>query len=381
MNSKNIYLILGVLIVTYIGAQAVPKLIYAESGHNHEEGDHDSHKGHKSERKKDPHAGHDHGEEDHGEKADSHKGHDDHGKKSDSYEGHDDHGEKSDSHEGHDDHGEEGVINLDEESRSMIQLKTERVSKRKLGGHLKVYGKIAKDTENYSYITFEGEGVVKSVKTQLGKLVNKGDKLLTIRKDDGELVDIKSNLHGLVLSIFAKPGDRVDSLSSLLSIIDVDTLRATIDIYERDLRLIKVGQKVSLTTAAYPNKKFKGKVVYISPQVDEHTQAIKVRVDVDNPDHLLRLGMFVSGELIYASGKKVLAVPLTAVQQLNGEDVVFVAEDGNNLKLKEVALGRISNDYVEVLKGLNEGETVATQGSFYLKSEQAKEAFGDGHNH
>jgi len=376
MNFKNIYLILGFLIVSFVGAQAVPKLIYAESGH-----DHDSHKEQKSERKKSSHDGHDHGEEDHAEESDSHKGHDDHGNKSDSHEGHDDHGEKSDSHEGHDDHGEEGVISLDEESRSMIQLKTEKVSKRKLGGHLKVYGKIAKDTENYSYVTFEGEGTVESIKADLGTIVNKGTKLLTIRKVDGTLEQIKSGIHGVVLSIFVNPGDRVDSLTSLLSIIDVDTLRATIDIYERDLRLVKVGQKVTLTTAAYPSKRFKGKVVYISPQVDEHTQAIKVRVDVDNPDHLLRLGMFVSGELIYASGKKVVAVPLSAVQQLNEENVVFVAEEGNNLKLREVVLGRNVNDYVEVTKGLNEGEIVVTQGSFYLKSEQAKEAFGDGHNH
>ena len=284
-------------------------------------------------------------------------------------------------HEGHDDHEEEGVINLDEEARSMIQLKTEKISKRSLGGHLKVYGKIAKDTENYSYITFDGEGVVGAIETDLGGIVNKGTELLIIRKADGTIEHIKSEIHGVVLSIFVKSGDKVDSLTSLLSIIDVDTLRATIDIYERDLRLVSVGQEVKLTTAAYPNKTFNGKVVYVSPQVDEHTQAIKVRVDIKNPDHLLRLGMFVSGELIYASSEKVLVVSLNAVQQLNEEDVVFVAEEGNNLKVREVVLGRTVKDNVEIKKGLNKGEVVVTQGSFYLKSEQAKEIFGDGHNH
>ena len=57
------------------------------------------------------------------------------------------------------------------------------------------------------------------------------------------------------------------------------------------------------------------------------------------------------------------------------------AKAGNNLKVREVFLGRTINDYVEIKEGLNEGEVVVTQGSFYLKSEQAKEAFGDGHNH
>jgi multidrug efflux pump subunit AcrA (membrane-fusion protein) len=324
------------------------------------------------------HEGHQRGSHEESQEEDSREEHSDHGEKR---EGNDGHKDAADSHEGHDDDGDEGVINLDEEARSMIQLKTEKVQQRKLSGHLKVYGKIAKDTENYSYITFDGEGKVESIDVKLGAIVSKGEKLLTISKNDGASEDIVSQMHGAVLSIFAKQGDRVDSLTSLLSIIDVDTLRATIDIYERDLRLVKVEQKVLLTAAAYPDKEFIGEVVYISPQVDEHTQAIKVRVDVDNPDHLLRLGMFVSGELIYASNKKAIGVPLDAIQQLNGEDIVFVTEDGNNLRLREVVLGRSVNDYVEIIKGLNEGETVVTQGSFYLKSEQAKEAFGDGHNH
>lgn len=343
----------------YIWSVSGVPIVSAAAKDEHYHGEHGDHKGSK--------------EDDlHGEDQDAGERHDQGEHKED-----DDH----DDHKGHDDRGEERVISLDEESRSMIQLKMEKVSKKNLAGHLKVYGKIAKDTENYSYITFNGEGQVEKIEVALGSIVNKEDKLITIRKADGALEYIKSRIHGAVLSIFVKSGDRVDSLTSLLSIIDVDTLRATIDIYERDLSLVSVGQDVVLTTAAYPNKKFNGKVVYISPQVDEHTQAIKVRVDIANPDHLLRLGMFVSGELIYASGKKVLAVPLAAVQQLNEEDVVFVAEEGNNLKVREVVIGRTVNDNVEIKKGLSEGDVVVTQGSFYLKSEQAKAAFGDGHNH
>ena len=263
----------------------------------------------------------------------------------------------------------------------MIQLQTEKVSRRKLGGKLKVYGKIAQDTENYSYATFNGDGRVKEVYIGLGAIVDKGDPLISIIKDDGNVEQVTSDMHGAVLSIFVKPRERIDRLTSLLSIVDVDTMRATIDIYEKDLRHIRVGQKVHLTTSAFPDKKFEGEVVYISPKVDEHTQSIKVRVDVKNPDHLLRLGMFVSGDLVYASDKTALAVPVSAIQQLNEEDIVFVAQDGDNLKLNEVTLGQTSDGYVEVIRGLKEGDMVVTQGSFYLKSEQAKESFGHGHAH
>jgi cobalt-zinc-cadmium efflux system membrane fusion protein len=102
---------------------------------------------------------------------------------------------------------------------------------------------------------------------------------------------------------------------------------------------------------------------------------------VDNSEHLLRLGMFVSAELIYGSDKKVLAVPQSAVQELNGEDIVFVMEDKNRFVLREVALGQSFGDYVEIKKGVQEDEQVVTQGSFNLKGEQAKESFGDGHAH
>lgn len=349
---------------------------HGQEERNHEENrseqpnydDHDEH-GHKEPDSYGSHDDHRWQKED-----DGHENHDDH-------KGHDDHGAEGDSHSSHDDHGEEGSINLDEEAQSMIQLKTEEVQKRKLGGKLKVYGKIAQDTENYSYVTFDGDGRVKEIHVGLGALVDKGDPLISIVKDDGTIEQIVSDLHGAVLSIFAKPRERIDRLTSLLSIVDIDTMRATVDIYEKDLRHIQVGQKVLLTTSAFPDKQFEGKVVYISPKVDEHTQSIKVRVDVDNSAHLLRLGMFVSGELIYATDKTALAVPVAAIQQLNGEDIVFVAAEGNSFELNEIILGQKSDGYVEIKKGLRDGERVVTQGSFYLKSEQAKEAFGDGHNH
>lgn len=300
-------------------------------------------------------------------------------------EGHGDEGEhdKHEGHAGHDDHGEEHaeLLTLDAEARAMIRLQTEAAAPRRLGGVLRVYGKIARDTENYAYVTADDTGVIESIHTRPGDIVDRGDGLFTIRLTDGSTHTLTSEMHGTVMSVFVNPGERVDRLTSLLSIVDVDTMRATIDIYEKDLRHIRVGQKVILTTSAYPDRKFKGEVVYISPQVDEHTQSIKVRVDVDNPQHLLRLGMFVSGELIYAADKTALSVPIAALQQLSGEDVVFVAGQDDRLIMREVILGESSGGYTEIRQGLKEGEHVVTQGSFYLKSELAKESFGHGHAH
>lgn len=287
---------------------------------------------------------------------------------------HEEHGEEGEA--GH----EEGMIELDQEAQEMIQLKTEKAEMRVLEHRLKVFGKIAKDTEEHSYVTAE-EGIIEKIHADLGATVEKGAPLLTVRKSDGTFEDIPAEIPGVVLAVYVRPGDHVDRLKSLMSIVNIDRLRVTVDVYEKDISFVKVGQKAQIESIAFPGKKFEGEVVYISPQVEEDSQAIKVRIDVDNSEHLLRLGMFVSAELIHGSDKKVLAVPQSAVQELNGEDIVFVWEDKDRFALREAALGQSFGDYVEIKKGVEEDERVVTQGSFNLKSEQAKESFGDGHAH
>lgn len=284
---------------------------------------------------------------------------------------------------GHDEEGEghkEGVVELDEEAQKMIQLETAKVEKRLVEKRLKVFGKIAKDTEEHSYVTAD-EGIIEKIHLDLGATVEKGTSLLTVRKADGSMQEVLSEHPGIILAMYVKRGDHVDRLKSLMSIVNIDKLRVTVDVYEKDISYIKIGQKAEIESIAFQGKKFSGEVVYISPQVEEESQAIKVRIDVDNSEHLLRLGMFVSVELIYGSDKEVLAVPQSAVQELNGEDIVFVMEDINKFALREVALGQSFGDYVEIKKGAQENEKVVTQGSFSLKSEKAKESFGDGHGH
>ncbi len=287
-------------------------------------------------------------------------------------------GGKEEAGHGHD--GEEALM-LDEQARQMINLRLARVEKKALKGRLKVFGRIAKDTANYSYARIDGEGVVERITTDLGRVVDPGEVLLVVRRSDGSLEEVKAPIHGIVLSIFVRPRDRVDSLTSLVSIMDVDVLRATIDIYEQDLRFVKEGQKVLLRVSAYPEKVFEGTVRYISPQVDEKTQSIKVRVDVDNKEHLLKLGMFIYGDLLYgAKDHAVVVVPDSAIQELNGESIVFVSEN-DRLEVREVTIGRKVDGYTEIRDGLEAGEYVVTQGSFYLKSEKAKASFGGGHSH
>lgn len=330
--------------------------------------------------------GHDHGGENHREaseeKHDEAKGHDDHGHDNKSHaeeegEGeHDGHG-----HEEEGEHHEENMMELDAEAREMIGLETVKVQMKTFGDRLKVYGKVAKDTEQYSHITYANEGIVEEVHVELGDIVDDGTELLTINQPNGVSDTIKSSEHGTIISIYVKKGDKVDRLKSLVSIVNLDHLRATIDIYEKDLRFVKIGQKVEVMSIAYPETIFHGKVVFISPEIDEESKSIKVRVDVDNSTHLLKLGMSISGELIYHTDRESLIVPKSAIQLVNNENVVFVPKEKDEIEVREVTLGHSVGDAVEVKSGLSEGELVVVHGSFYLKSEREKGSFGDGHAH
>jgi multidrug efflux pump subunit AcrA (membrane-fusion protein) len=138
-------------------------------------------------------------------------------------------------------------------------------------------------------------------------------------------------------------------------------------------------------TTAYPGKKYQGAIKYVSPRVDVHTRTIKIRVDVENPDHTLKLGMFVSGTIDYTSSEKYLTVLNSAMVDMDGGSVVFVpeADHQNEYEMRSLALGRVGESYSQVLDGLAEGEQYVAQGAFELKAEIVTEALGGhaGHGH
>ncbi len=284
-------------------------------------------------------------------------------------------------HEGHDDHGNEGKgLHVGDEMQKTIGLTFEKTQLREYTEKIKVYGEIAQDTDKYTHITSEYDGVVKKIYVQTGSIIDSNEAILSITKDDGTIEAISAPHHGTVIAIHVKAGEKIDNLRSLSSLADLDKLRVSFDVYEKDLRFVSVGQDVNVYSTAYPDKVFKGKIVFVSPRIDKHTQTIKIRAEVDNFDHLLRLGMFVTGNVIFTTGGKVLSVSQKAIQQIDHEYIVFVSE-GEEFKAQEVKVGREFGEFIEIKQGLHEGDQIVSKGSFALKSEMQKGAFGDGHNH
>jgi RND family efflux transporter MFP subunit len=135
-----------------------------------------------------------------------------------------------------------------------------------------------------------------------------------------------------------------------------------------------VGSPATVTAAPYPGLTLKGQVNYIDPQVQEETRTAKLRVEIPNPGAQLRLGMYVDVGVVEESTSAAVLVPKTAVQVVGAQSVVYVASTGTPGRFVErkVELGDTSGDQVSVLRGLQPGERVVTDGAFFLRAERER---------
>ncbi len=197
------------------------------------------------------------------------------------------------------------------------------------------------------------------------------------------LLPILSPLSGIVIFRDVVRGAHIEPEKVLLTISDLNTLWAHLDVYEKDIPLVTPKSRVSIKSDLYPDRSFPARITYISNLIDEKLRTMKIRVEVDNPENLLKPNMYVQGVLFIEvnDGKGVLAVPEQAVQNLEGEKIVFVRESAETFTVRHVRIGDRVGSRRIILAGLGEHEDVVLNGAFTLKSELSKSKFGSSHVH
>lgn len=190
--------------------------------------------------------------------------------------------------------------------------------------------------------------------------------------------ELHSPASGRVVECRVSAGEAVDTAEVLFVVADNATMWLLAEVYARDLRLLREGAPVLFTVDGLPGVSFEGRVNWISSQVDARTRTVRVRADLPNDDGLLRANMFGEARLVVHDDANVLSVPSEAVQTDGCCQIVFVREDEAVFAPRKVTLGASASGYVEVLKGLAEGELVATTGSFLMKTEILKGNIGAG---
>lgn len=183
-----------------------------------------------------------------------------------------------------------------------------------------------------------------------------------------------SPFSGIVAEKDISIGEMVSPERSIYTIADLSTLWIQLDVYEKDLARVQIGQDVVLSTESYPQETFHGNVTYIGSLLNETTRTVSARVEIPNPQGRLKPGMFATA-VIAAQGQFAttgLTIPESAVQRVEDAMVVFVPNGDGVFRKRPVTLGKKGEDWVEVREGLQEGEQVVTVGSFTLKSELLK---------
>lgn len=173
--------------------------------------------------------------------------------------------------------------------------------------------------------------------------------------------------------------EQVRPTSSVFTIADLSSVWITADVYEENVPLLQSleNSKIQITNSAWPDRVFDATVFFTGEIMDEKTRTISLRAVADNPDRLLKPGLFVD---VLVPGKyesAVLMVPTNAVQEHEGHPFVFVHQDGDHFAKRDVVLGAKTQDGVEIVSGIVAGDRVVARGGFILKSRLLAELLGE----
>ena len=147
----------------------------------------------------------------------------------------------------------------------------------------------------------------------------------------------------------------------ILSLHDIDTVRILIEVVEKDVPLVKIGQKAELRAEAYPDRVFEGTVTRIVQALNRATRTMTVEIDLANKDRQLKGGMFARVEVMVGTHPQAVQIPIDAISRLEDVQYIYVVRDGKAQRIN-VEIGARDNDRVEITKGLTGNEQVIVSG-------------------
>ncbi len=179
---------------------------------------------------------------------------------------------------------------------------------------------------------------------------------------------VYATVSGTVTNKLVEQGDYIKQGQPLLKIANLNSVWANFDVYENQIDLFKKGQEVRVTTNAYPNKEFKGIVDFIDPILNTNTRTVTLRVVLINTNDVFKPGMFVTGKVEASKLKndKNIIIPSSAILWTGERSVVYLKTNPNEpvFEMKEIEIGNQIGESYSVLKGLNIGDEIVTNGTF-----------------
>lgn len=301
-----------------------------------------------------------------------------------------------------------GTVVLNSNNITVLGVQTEEVKKRPLLRTFRVAGILEANETRKAVVSAPARGRIDALTVDYaGVEVQEGQKLITMfspelvqfrrtllaarrinpQGNTNDLLkanvdsamytgDIVAPQSGVVLERNVYLGQYVAEGDRLLALADASVLWFRFDVYERQLPWFEVGQKLEVTAQALTGKVFPAVISVIDPALNEATRAVKVRADIPNPvvstnggpRRALRFGMYAEG-LVRSTVTNVLSVPRSAVLLPGSTAYAFVDEGGGAYRCRRLKLGRQGDEFWEVLKGLEEGESVVTSGNVLIDAQ------------
>jgi cobalt-zinc-cadmium efflux system membrane fusion protein len=238
---------------------------------------------------------------------------------------------------------------------------------------LKTGGSAQKDVDQSTSDEQTAEGNFKAARNAVrifGKTDDEVDQILAQRKVDSTLL-VPSPISGKIVTRNAAPGflTQPGTPPAPFQVADLSTMWMLANVIETDVPAYKVGQEVEVKVPAYPGKVFKGHVTTVGSMIDPNTRRQLVRSEIDDPDHLLRSGMYASFVIRVGDPVSSLAVPAEGVvREGDGTMTVWVTGDSRRFTKRTVKTGLQQDGWTQIVEGLQPGETVVTDGAVFLSN-------------
>ncbi len=271
----------------------------------------------------------------------------------------------------------EGRTQIPDDIASAMGIQTEVVGPAVLIETRTLTGRVQTNPNRLARVRPRFPGMVNAVHRELGDAVSAGDVLATVQSNES-LQDyaVEAPIDGLIIKRDIQLGE-ASGTEPLFVIADLSEVWVELDVFVRDLDLVREGMPVAIETLdeCYHTT---AQIDWVSPLTAHASQSVQARVVVPNPGGRLRPGQFVRGHVTVAEIEVPLAVRLSALQSFRDMDVVFARFD-DIYEVRMVELGRRSSDWAEVFGGIEAGIDYVTANSYLIKADIEKA--GAGHHH
>ncbi|MBN2325468.1 MAG: efflux RND transporter periplasmic adaptor subunit [Spirochaetes bacterium] len=244
-----------------------------------------------------------------------------------------------------------------------------RVTRGDIAETLVFNGEVVPRTEVSIYSTVPGK--VKKVSVSEGDRVIKGDVLLYIDRSEAGLTyaptPVESTIDGVVKSVLTQEGAYSTPQVPLLSVLDMDVVEFVVRVPERFVYRVQKGLAAEIAVISYPDRRFTGRVSKLSPVIDTVSRTQEVRVEVQNPRHTLKPGMYGEVKIVIRKKPDSLILPLGAVMDKDGKRIIFLVKEGKAVMV-EPELDITEGDRISLLRGAVAGDTVIVIGQQNLNS-------------